>query len=320
VTYALGRDAVLQAVLSDLQRLRDELQSSEARVAARDAEIDALRVQYGLSGDAGGREHARVMELEASRAELRKIQSDAQRQPDLLHMKDVEIAALRTELHEMRETQLPTSKILEAGDRCKVLEVQVDRMQGELSLKASSANQADERCKALQLQLQRLESDLSANQAKLQEALNMRLTHADLGASHAEKRCKVLEAKVQQQQADLDKTTARCAELESMTEQPRTKGEISKDVGGLGIFAAGAWDGAEQTAKAIDLSASRAESPRGGTASVMLRPSTNSSARSARFRDEVRTARALSNAAPASSRYDELRQYRRLVMSSVADV
>jgi len=267
--------------------------------------------------------------LEASRAELREIRSTAQRQADHLHMKDVEIVALRTELRDMREAQLSTRN-KEAEDRCKVLELQVENLQAELSLKASkeqealsmasSANEAEQRCKSLQLQVQRLESDLSVNQAKLQEALKIRLSHAGLDGSHAEERYKVLEAKVQQQEADLAKTRPRSTELEGRAEQLRTRREFSEDVGGLGACAGGAWDGAEQTAKATEVATSRAGSPVTGSASAtQRRTSTPSGTRSARFRDEIRTARALSNNAPAD-RYEELRQYRRLILSSDADV
>jgi len=259
------------------------------------------------------------LELEASRAELQGIRSAAQRQADLLHMKDVEIAALHTGLRDMREAQLPARNV-KVEDRCKVLEVQVESLQAELSRRASkeqealsmasSAAEAEQRCKALQLQVQRLESDLAVNQAKLQEAWKIRLAHVGPDASHAEERCKVLEAKVQRQQADLDTTIARCTEVESRAEQPRTRRELSSDAGGLGACAWVAWDGAERTPRPL----------RPFSACVMQRPiSANSSTRSARFRDEIIAARALSSAAPAH-RYEELKQYRRQALSSGADV
>jgi len=308
-----GRDAVLQAVLADLHRARDKLQTSEAKMAASETEVAALRAELGGSGDAVGRAHAKVMELEALRTELREARSTAQHQGDLVQMRDVEIASLRKELQEARTVQLQCSpsRNVEAEERCKLLEVKVDRLQAELTLKdsklqealstASCAQQAEERCKTLQSQMQLLQADLSAKSAKLQEALQSKAAEGSLAAHHAEERCKVLETQVQELQANLAKKTASSTELETNAERPRTRRGIGEDSGSPGT---------EQAAKFVEAAGDVGVSSSSCLASALQPPPSPSSGnRSARFRQEVRQASTSANAAPAD-RYEELRQLR----------
>jgi len=305
-----GRDAVLQAVLADLHRTRDKLQKSEA-------EVVALRAELGGSGDAVGRAHAKVMDLEALRSELREARSAAQHQGDLVQMRDVEIASLRKELREVRTVQLQLqcspSRNIEAEERCKLLEVQVDRLQAELSLKdsklqeASCSQQAEERCKTLQSQIQMLQADLSAKSAKLDEALHSRAVKDSVATHDAEERCKVLEARVQELQANLAKRTAVCTELESSTERPRRRRVIGEDSGSHGT---------EQTPKAVEAAVDMAVSSGSCLANVLQPLSSPSSGnRSARFRQEVRQAATSVNGVPVD-RYEELQQLRQDVQQA----
>mmetsp|Transcript_126124 Transcript_126124/g.251882 ORF Transcript_126124/g.251882 Transcript_126124/m.251882 type:complete len:592 (+) Transcript_126124:57-1832(+) len=308
-----GRDAVLQAVLADLHRARDKLQTSEAKVAASEAEVAALRDELGGAGDAVGRAHAKAMELEALRTELREARSTAQHQGDIVRMRDVEITSLRKDLREARTAQLQCSppRNIEADERCKLLEVQVDRLQAELLLKdsklqealstASRAQQAEEQCKTLQSQTQLLQSDLSAKSAMLQEALQSRAAEGTVATHPAEERCKILEPQVQELQANLAKMTARCTELESNAERPRTRRGSAEDSGSHGT---------DQRPNAAEVVVDVVASSSSCLASAVQRPATpNSGNRSARFRQDVRQASALTNAAPAD-RYEELRQQR----------
>lgn len=308
-----GRDAVLQAVLTDLHRARDKLQACEAKVAASEAEVTALRAEMGGSGDAVGRAHAKAMELEALRTELREARSTAQHQGDLVQMRDVEIASLRKELREARtvQPQCSPSRNVEAEERCKMLEIHVDRLQAELSLKdsklqeawstASCSQQAEERCKTLQSQMELLEVDLSAKNAKLQEALQSRAAEGSLAAHHAEEQCKVLEAQVQELQANLTKATARCTELESNAERPRTRRGMGDDSG---------CHAPVQTPTTAEAAVDRAGKSGSSLASALQSPASSSSGnRSARLRQEVREASTVVNAA-SDGRYEELRQLR----------
>mmetsp|Transcript_110470 Transcript_110470/g.219619 ORF Transcript_110470/g.219619 Transcript_110470/m.219619 type:complete len:382 (+) Transcript_110470:32-1177(+) len=346
-----GRDAVLQAVLADLQRACDDLHKSEAKVAASEAEVAALRAKLGASDDAVGCADTNMAGIEVLQKASREVVSSARHQTDLLQTSDVEIASLRKQLREsrtevaslrkdLRETRIAQLQCklttdFEAGECC--CRLQVDILQAELLRKdsqlqealstASRAQQAEERCKTLQSQMQLLRADLPAKSAKLHEALQSTAAEGSVGAHDAEARCKVQEAQVQELQAKFKKTTARCTELESNAERLRTRHGIAEDT-----------DCPEQTPKAAEAASDVAGSfDRCSASELQALPGTRNSSN-----PEVRQASTSANAAPVddrgelwqqrkelrrvsssansarSDRYEELRQYRKLLTGQVA--
>jgi len=319
-----GRDPVLQAVLADLQRAREELQTSEAKVTAKDAEVAALQAELSSSGEAAWRAHAKVTGSEATRKEMQEAGNTAQKSMSFGQMRDMQMASLRKELRESRaeiaslrkdllETRTahlqrnPSTEVA-AQERCKFLEALVERLSAEVSLKDSKLQEALSTIATLNSQMQLLPTDVSAESAKLHEALQSRAAEGSLAAHGAEERCKVLETQVERTRR------GRAGESGSPEQAPKAAEGAIDTAASFGSCSANALQPPSRPSSRNRTARSRREVRQAPT--LAKAPPADFYKEVRQERQEVRQVSTLANAAQ-SDRYEELKRYRNLWIGEV---